>query len=102
MRLKHVAVLLLAFAAARAPQGAHACACCTNTGQRNVATHELDSGRLGEISQLRFAPTARLFSGITAPSSQYRLKVAQETSRWVFMFRDGADDRGRWRWLFPS
>jgi hypothetical protein len=40
-----------------------ACACCTNTGQRNVAVVKVDSGKLQEITDLRFADTATLYVG---------------------------------------
>ena len=40
-----------------------ACACCTNEGQRNVATVALDSGKQHEIESLRFGSKATLFTG---------------------------------------
>lgn len=42
---------------------AFACACCTQAGQRNVATVTLDSGKRQEIESLRFAGKATLFAG---------------------------------------
>jgi hypothetical protein len=37
-----------------------ACACCTNEGQRQVATVALDSGKRQEIESLRFGDTGQL------------------------------------------
>jgi hypothetical protein len=77
--------------------GAHACACCTNTGQRNVGIFELDGFRRAEIDQVRFGPAAHLFTGeadadmikgIATPSSRYELSVTRRADRWVFSFRD--------------
>jgi hypothetical protein len=76
---------------------AHACACCTNTGQRHDAVETLTPERLDEIGRLRFGLTARLFTGeaepadiqgIKEPSSRYDLRVLREGARWVFTFRD--------------
>lgn len=84
-------------------QDAHACACCTNTGQRHDAVETLDSDRLDEIGRLRFGPVAQLFTGeadpdmiegIATPSSRYNLRVAQEKDRWVFTFRDKSGRSG--------
>ena len=100
-----LAVLLVALAALAV--GAHdvaACACCTNQGQRRVGVGNLDSGKRDEIDRLRFSADAELFSGegdpsdtkgIAKPSGHYELHVAQETSRWVFDFRDKAGGRAR-------
>jgi hypothetical protein len=103
MRARNALLLALAvvWAGAGAPSGAHACACCTNTGQRNVGVHKLDGFRRSEIDQVRFGPVAHLFTGeadadmikgIATPSSRYDLSVAQRADRWVFSLRD-ADGR---------
>ena len=73
-----------------------ACACCTNEGQRNVATVELDSGKRQEIESLRFGGKATLFTGegdpgikgITTPSGSYDLTAKWLDNRLVFSFRD--------------
>jgi hypothetical protein len=76
---------------------ADACACCTNTGQRHEAVETLGPDKLDEISRVRFAPAAELFTseadpdmikGIAAVWAQYVLRVAQGRDRWVFTFRD--------------
>jgi hypothetical protein len=79
------------------PRTALACACCTDEGQRNVATVELDSGRRQEIESLRFGGKATLFTGagdvegvegITTPSGSYDLTAKWLDNRLVFSFRD--------------
>ena len=76
---------------------AHACACCTHEGQRNVATVALDSGKQQEIESLRFAGKATLFSGegdaadiqgIATPSESYDLTAKWLDDRLVFSLRD--------------
>jgi hypothetical protein len=79
------------------PRTALACACCTDEGQRNVATVELDSGKRQEIESLRFGGKATLFTGagdvegvegITTPSGSYDLAAKWLDNRLVFSFRD--------------
>src|SRR3954454_23771166 len=78
---------------------AFACACCTNEGQRNVATVALDSGRRQEIESLRFAGKATVFTGegdvdgiegIAMPSGTYELATKWVDGRLVLSFRDAA------------
>ena len=73
-----------------------ACACCTNEGQRNVATVALDSGKRQEIESLRFGDKATLFTGegdadgiegIATPAGTYRLSAKWLEDRLV-LFRD--------------
>ena len=80
-----------------------ACACCTNEGQRNVATVALDSGKRQEIESLRFGGKATLFTGegdvegkegITTPSGTYKLTAKWLEDRLVLSFRDAAGHTG--------
>jgi hypothetical protein len=80
-----------------------ACACCTNEGQRNVATVALDSGKRQEIESLRFADKATVFAGegdvdgiegITTPSPTYKLSAKWGDDRLVLSFRDGSGHTG--------
>jgi hypothetical protein len=82
---------------------AFACACCTNEGQRNVATVALDSGKRQEIESLRFGGKATLFvgegdvegkEGITTPSGTYKLSTKWLEDRLVLSFRDAAGHTG--------
>jgi hypothetical protein len=82
---------------------AFACACCTNEGQRNVATVALDSGRRQEIESLRFAGKATVFTGegdvdgiegIAMPSGTYELATKWVDGRLVLSFRDAAGHTG--------
>ncbi len=83
--------------------GAHACACCSNQGQRTVGTAKLDSTMREQIERLRFAAEASLYmgerdpsdiKGIATPSDKYALQVAREAKRWTFTFRDTAGRSG--------
>jgi len=77
-----------------------ACACCTNQGQRNVATVALDSGKQQEIESLRFAGKATLFTGegdaesIATPAATYHLAAKWLQDRLVLSFRDTAGHTG--------
>ncbi|MBR1144414.1 hypothetical protein [Bradyrhizobium sp. AUGA SZCCT0431] len=82
---------------------AFACACCTNEGQRNVATVALDSGKQHEIESLRFGSKATLFTGegevegiqgIATPAGTYKLSAQWREDRLVLSFRDAADHTG--------
>jgi hypothetical protein len=113
MRLRYAFLLLLgcATACAAASSGAYACACCTNTGQRNVAVYTLENFRRAEIDLVRFGPEARLYTGeadpemikgIATPSSRYALGVAQQEDRWVFSFRDSKGRSGSLTLVLPK
>jgi hypothetical protein len=74
-----------------------ACACCTNEGQRNVATVALDSGKRQEIESLRFAGKATIFTGegdvdgiegIATPAGTYKLAAKWVDDQLVLSFRD--------------
>ena len=96
--------LLLAFAIyAGELAPAFACACCTNEGQRNVATVALDSGKRQEIESLRFADKATVFTGegdvdsiqgIATPTGTYKLAAKWVDDRLVLSFRDAAGHTG--------
>ena len=88
-----LAIPLLPYAA----PPAFACACCTNEGQRKVATVPLDSGKRQEIESLRFSAKATLFTGegdaegiqgIATPSGSYELAAKWLDDRLVLSFRD--------------
>lgn len=85
------------------PAPALACACCTNEGQRNVATVALDSGKRDEIESLRFDGKATLFTGegdvdgiegIDTPSGSYQLTAKRRDDRLEFSFRDSLGHTG--------
>ena len=82
---------------------AFACACCTNEGQRNVATVALDSGKRQEIESLRFGGKATLFTGegdvegiegIATPSDSYKLTAKWRNDRLVLSFGDNLGHTG--------
>lgn len=98
--LRLAAALLVVLGAA---SPAFACACCTNAGQRNVATVVLDSGKRQEIESLRFSAEATLFTGesdvegiegIATPSGSYEVTAKWLDDRLVLSFRDKAGHTG--------
>lgn len=105
-RIARLAFAALALAAAALPgqvTSALACACCTNEGQRNVATVPLDSGRRQEIESLRFGDKATLFTGeadvesikgIANPSASYSLTARWQADRLVLSLRDAGGHTG--------
>ncbi len=87
------------------PDTAHACACCSEIGQRLEQTGAIETYQRGEIDSVRFAPTARLFSdpgfpdsveGISNPSDQdYRMTASRSRNDLVFDFIDSQGNAGR-------
>jgi hypothetical protein len=60
-----------------------ACACCTNEGQRSVATMALDSGKREEIESLRFGAMATLFTAAKAmPTASGRRPITHCSAIW--------------------
>jgi hypothetical protein len=113
MRFRHALLwaLVAVWAGVGAPDGAQACACCSNTGQRNVGVYRLDGFRRSEIDQVRFAPVAHLFTGeadadaikgISTPSLRYDLRVTQQVDRWIFSFRDAQGRSGTLTLAIPK
>jgi hypothetical protein len=98
-----LALLVLCLTIPGAVTSALACACCTNEGQRNVATVALGSGKWQQLQDLRFGSKATLFvgegdvegkEGITTPSATYRLSAKWQDDRLVLSFRDAAGHTG--------
>ena len=88
--MRVLAATLSALTILAASDGAFACACCTNTGQRYVEVEALDAGRLEQIESLRFGNEARLFvgegdpegiAGIAEPAARYELTVSWDKAR---------------------
>jgi hypothetical protein len=95
------AVLAVCVLAGAAP--AHACACCSNTGQRMVDTKPVDDFAAGVLSDVQFAPAAQLYTGeadvgtlggIATKSTDFRLAVTKGDGAWEFHFKDGAGGGG--------
>ena len=91
---------------------ASACACCTEPGQRFEKSGAIESYERGELAQVKFAPTARLFirndfpdsiSGIRSPSDQdYQVAVTSKGPDLVFAFRDTAGLTGSIVFTLPK
>lgn len=102
MRLLPTAFLLSALALLAA-NSAHACACCTYKGQRDVVIDRLTKERLEVIGKLRFAGKAELavgereletIKGIEKPSYEYALSAEQKNGTFVFRFRGENQSEG--------
>lgn len=79
-------------------QQAHACACCSDPGQRSESTEAFDEYTRGELANIRFGAAAKLFSdpgfpdsveGIQEPIDEdYKLSVSKKANEWLFTFTD--------------
>jgi hypothetical protein len=91
-------------------QTALACACCTETAQRAVATVSLRPDKLVQIELMRFAKEAKLYSGaadneirgVEEPTTDYDLAVAMQEDRMVFSFRDAKGRPGTLTLMLPQ
>jgi hypothetical protein len=90
---------------------AFSCACCSNEGQRNVATVALDSGKRQEIESLQFDGKATLFTGegdvegiegIITPSGSYDLVAKWQDNRLVLSLRDSLGRAGTLSFARPK
>ena len=90
---------------------AQACACCTEVGQRFELSGALDSYARDEMRQLKFAPTAILYSGpgfpdditgVVDPSTDpYRVRAAVRNVV-TFEFVDPRGRQGRVQFRLPG
>jgi len=87
-----------------------ACACCTNRGDRTVATRELDQSQSEIIKQFRFAPQARLsygemdledVRGITVKSGVLNIRVDKNKNIWKLSFDDRRGNTGTLAFSLP-
>jgi len=97
VRQLRLIVALAAAVALAVPREAHACACCTNPGQRNVDVEALNQGKRALLEELRFADAAKLFlgeadpdsvNGIADPLAAYALAAAWVGGRLVFTLKN--------------
>ena len=87
-------VLLLAVALALPGRSAHACACCSNEGQRNVQTQPVDDFAAGILADVRFDAAAHLYTGegdadggwTHSDSPDFQLAVTKAGASWAFTF----------------
>jgi len=86
------------------PSVVHACACCSEPGQRLEQLAPLDSGLRDTLAQLEFAAIALLYadagfpdsvSGVVDPASDgYRFQIRQTDRRIVFLLTSPAGKTG--------
>ncbi|NOT40503.1 MAG: hypothetical protein HOP13_08425 [Alphaproteobacteria bacterium] len=69
MKRETMSALLVAAAFLVQTDTAHACACCTEPGQRFEYAGAIDTYLRAEMAQMRFAPTAVLYSDAGFPDS---------------------------------
>jgi hypothetical protein len=96
MRLAPLVLTTLAIALALPGQAAHACACCSNEGQRYVETNALQDYETGILTDIRFGSTARLYTGegdadggwTKSDSPEFQLSVTKNADKaaatWTF------------------
>ncbi len=110
MKRTLAAALASAALALVSAQTALACACCTETAQRIVATTNLRPDKLVQIEMMRFAKAAKLYSGVADneirgvenPTTDYALAVAMQEDRMVFSFRDAKGRPGTLTLMLPQ
>ncbi len=90
-RMAATAAVLLALAAFGGR--AHACACCSNDGQRLVETGTIDTFAAALLADIRFDAAAHLYTGEGEPderlpvtSAAFRLSVTKADAVWSFAF----------------
>ena len=103
------AVYGVAFLLIAAPP-AFACACCTNTAWRYVEIEKLESAKLTEITQIKFARDAKLklgegdegIKGLDNAEEGFKLSVLQHTDRWIFSLKDAKGRGGNLTLALPK
>jgi hypothetical protein len=105
-----VSALALGLALVLQTQAAHACACCTDPGQRMDYSGPIETYVGGELALMRFAPTAALYAspgfpddiqGVVNPSDKpYRLRAAIRSAV-TFAFVDPAGRAGQVQFALP-
>lgn len=95
--LKGALAAVLVFASVSYSEVAHACACCTDSGQRFVGSEKIDAYAAGLLTEVAFAGTARLYvgesdikdvAGIDAKSAEFRLAVKKGERSWELAFTE--------------
>jgi hypothetical protein len=89
---------------------AFACACCTNTAWRYVEIEKLESAKLAEIFQIKFAKDAKLMlgeadqgiKGMDNAEEDFKLSVLQHKDRWVFSLKDAKGRGGNLTLALPK
>ena len=99
------AQLLVAAVIMVAPVRVHACACCTEQGQRLETTDALRAYERGELERVEFAATARLYTtaafpddikGLATPSEEpYGFRGSLVAGQFVFEISDKSGKTGQ-------
>lgn len=91
---------------------AEACACCSDTGQRYVATADIQDYQQAEVDRMRFGTKAELFLGsadtsdvpdigIANPDSSYTMATKRDGKTVTFDFTGSAGQRGSLSMVLP-
>lgn len=102
-------VALLALAASGS-RPAEACACCSNDGQRNVQTQDVDAYAAGILADMRFDATSHLYTGegesdggwMMSGTPDFRLSVTKTEKTWAFEFVQDGPARGTLTFALPK
>lgn len=106
-----VALAVLACLQLLSAAEAHACACCTNPGDRHFNSGPIEKYERNIIDALRFAETAHLSTGEADPgtilgvkvaSARFSLVVRQNPRRWTFVLNDGQGHTGTLEFEIPA
>lgn len=105
-RMTAVAMLAILWSGA-----AHACACCSDPGDRYVETEAVDKPRLDEINQMAFADTAQVsvgqrdfedVEGIRLAALPLHVTVRRNGKVWTFSFDDRQGNKGDLHFTLPE
>ena len=90
---------------------AHACACCSNRGQRIDLVQDIDDRIDAQLEMLRFGSEARLamgeryehvLSGINDPVADFTISVVRDSNRIAFSLRDAKGRAGTLSMVNPQ
>jgi len=100
-----------ALATVASPSLAHACACCSEDGERQEGTFQLEAYDLDELAKVRFGKVAKVYlnaagfdavQGITKPTDKYQTTHTIKGTTWTFTFRDATAGTGTLTFTLPA
>lgn len=89
----------------------HACACCSDPGERDESVQKLEGHTKDELRLVRFGSRARVYmtaagnegiAGITDPEARYDLAVSQRGDQWTFTLTSSKKARGQLTFTLPA
>ncbi len=90
-----------------APASAHLCACCAESGEWSETTSRISDSEIGELNNLKFSPSAKLYSTAAFPedisglslkedemSDDFKLALSRSGNRWTLAFKSDEGQAG--------